>query len=183
MLGKGGGGMKPKGGNDYPDRRQAARLPEGAEGRPADHFDGFLPDPPRHLDRLARRLFREFAGELITSGILRRVDVPILGEVAQAMSDIDRLTKLVRKEGEIKAGPNGGDVWNPKVGLLRDARKRLEVFGDRLGLNPKLRGSIKFPEGETTPDPDEDADQLELFMRGESWNKEEDKPSTTEDAG
>jgi P27 family predicted phage terminase small subunit len=172
-----------KRGNDYPAKRQAPSVP-GDDGRAGDQFDGFVPDAPRHLDRLAKKFFEEAAKELITSGILRRVDVAVLGELAQARSDIDRLTKEIRKEGEIKKGPNGGDVWNPKLGLLKDARKRLEVFGDRLGLNPKLRSSIKFPEGETPASDDGETDQLELFMRGEGWNRPDPEPgSGGEEAG
>jgi P27 family predicted phage terminase small subunit len=169
--------MTKKRGNDYPAKRQAPSVP-GDDGRVGDHFDGFLPDAPRHLDRLAKKMFDQMAKELITSGILRRVDVPVLGEVAQALSDIDRWTKEIRKEGEIKKGPNGGDVWNPKLGLLKDARKRLEVFGDRLGLNPKLRSSIKFPEGEAPAGDEAESDQLELFVRGESWNRPDPEPGT-----
>lgn len=169
----------------YPDKRQAPSLPDQG---PADSFDAKIPDPPSHIDRAAKKIFKRVAEALAIAGQLRNVDWLLLGELAQAASDVARLTREVRKEGEMlrpaKKGkaaagqpPGGTMYWNPKNGLLKEARKRLQDLSDRFGVNPKARAALKFPTGDTPPDTDEDGttDQMELFIKGEGWNKPDEK--------
>lgn len=150
--------------NDYPESRREAKQPTKH-----DTFAVGRAKPPAHLDKVAKKFFRALASRLTTAGVLRDVDEFGLGEYCQAMSDVRRLVTEIAPEGEITEGPNGGKVWNPKIGLLRDARKRAKEWSDRLGLTPKARASLKFPAGNGAPQRVSD-DELERFLNGEAWN-------------
>jgi P27 family predicted phage terminase small subunit len=173
--------------NDYPDKRREATVP----GR--DHGDVLargVMKAPRWIDKEAKRIFRELSAELNNAGVLRRIDGDTLGEYCQARSDVTRIMReIVADGGEILTAPPkeirdrhgnlsvipGGLFFNPRVGVLRDARKRVKEFGDRLGLSPKSRTHMRFPAGASVGV--DETDQLELFLReqdfqqGRSWNK------------
>ncbi len=154
--------------NDYPETRREAKAPV----RP-DTFAVGRAKPPAHLDKVAKKFFRALTARLTTAGVLRDVDEFALGEYCQAMSDVHRLSAEITKDGgEITKGANGGPVWNPRVGLLRDARKRAKEWSDRLGLTPKARASLKFASGGAPQDRVTD-EEMEKFFRGESWNRPE----------
>lgn len=167
--------------NEYPESRREAKQPAT---RP-DTFAVGRAKPPPHLDKVARKLFKQLAQRLTVAGVLRDVDEIGLGELCQAQSDVIRYTRDIETEGELTDGPNSTrerptKVWNPKLGLLKDARRRVKEWTDRLGLSIKARAHLKFPAGAGAGQPRVSDDELERFLRGETWNAP-DAPATGTD--
>ena len=102
-----------------------------------------LPDPPEYLDRKAKAIFRSTGRKLVAQGVHAELDQECLGEFAQCASDIRRLTRLVRKEGEFITNDKGGLSKHPACLLLREAYDRMRHAGTRLGLSPADRVRVK----------------------------------------
>lgn len=169
-------------GNEYPSSRRQPKVPKTAETDSLAVADRSLKPPP-HLDTRAKHIFRSLAGQLILAGVLRTIDTYVLGELSQALSDVQRYTIELRKEGPTVEGRRAGErVANPIARLLREARGNVARFQKELGLSPKARMHLKFPSGAANVV--DDSDQMELFMRGESWNRPDaHKSDGVEEAG
>lgn len=113
-------------------------------------FPRARPEPPDHLDKDARELFDRIADDLHHSGVARKFDGPSLGEYCQAVSDVARFRKKIREDGgdEITKGPNGGAVYSPYYGLLKDARTRVKQFGALFGFAPLHRTRVRLPNAD-----------------------------------
>lgn len=116
----------------------------------------------------------------MVAGVLRTIDGFVLGELCQALSDVQRFTVELRKEGPTVDGRRAGErVANPIARLLREARGNVARFQKELGLSPKARMALKFPSGAGVEVGDDD-DQMDLFFReqefvkGRSWNQPDD---------
>lgn len=154
-------------GNQYPDTRRAPAEPRDRR----DTFAVGRAKPPPHLDKVARKLFKQLAAKLTTAGVFRDVDDFSVGELCQAQADVIRYTADIAKEGEmLTATETGNKYWNPKLGLLKDARRRVKEWSDRLGLSIKARAHLKFPAGAGAPN-HPTQDEIEKFLNGELWNQ------------
>ncbi len=97
--------------------------------------------PSAHLDKTARKVFRELSAKLIGIGLLTEVDQAIFELHCQAQSDVARLTEEIRSEGEVLT-ENGGAKMNPKCRLLRAAQEVLRQTARDMGLTPEVRSKL-----------------------------------------
>lgn len=160
--------------NDYPEQRAKPSRPSAT----ISPFRIPVPKPPPYLDKLARGIFKRLAAELTDAGTFIRADAGILGEYAQAESDIIDLQEKIREQGNLIPGRHEGDmIVNPLHRLLREARDRKRKSGDRLGLSPKARRAIRAPEP-GPPTSDSGDNQMQMFLDGEDWNRPDDQEDT-----
>ena len=141
----------------YPGKRRKGK-PAGAP----EPFDRTIPKPPNYLHPNAKRQFTRMAKDLFARGVLRTVDASQLGDFCQAEHDVQFLMAEIGKKGLVYDGPNGGPVHNPLCGHLRQAQLRAQIGRDRLGLNPKSRGSIKWSIADGLPDGANDEEEREM---------------------
>lgn len=106
-------------------------------------FEPGLPPPPAYLDDAGKREYRKTKQQLESAGAdLQQTDGPIVAIYAQAVADIARLTREIRKEGEVVEGRQAGKVKNPKLTVLEAARKTVIAAGAKLGFSPADRARV-----------------------------------------
>jgi len=97
-------------------------------------------------DRVAERVYRETAEELIEIGIFTDLDKPILARYAKFISLFERETETLEN----------GDVG---TGLVRLAKLNAEIMrcGSKLGLSPADRTKFSLNR--------QQEDELEIFLK------------------
>lgn len=73
---------------------------------------------------------------------LQQVDMAHLMTYAQSYSDVCRLTKIVRQQGESLLSSKGGMYPNPNNNALQMAYNRMKVAAGALGFSPSDRNRI-----------------------------------------
>lgn len=101
------------------------------------------PAPPAWLATTAKTEWTRVVAELVTLGVVTALDRQVLATYCQAVADVERLTKRVRREGEVITGAMGGRVKNPRVMILKEAYDRMLTAERELGLTPASRTRVK----------------------------------------
>lgn len=131
-----------------------ARGPRPKTAKPTIKFAQGVPPAPAWLDAAAKVEYRRVAAILgEVPDHLQQVDFAVLCQYAQSLADVARLTKLVRKEGEVLANRERGTKYiNPTLSALSAARNALMESAKRLGFSPtdRVRAS-SGPAGKANP--------------------------------
>lgn len=124
-------------------------LPKGR--KPALKFAPGVPPPPAWLDATARAEYARVVEELAANpDHLQQVDMSVISTYAQAYSDVCRLTRDVRKEGEtLVSATKGTSYLNPKVGALSAAYNRMREAAAKLAFSPVDRMRMSGKGGGT----------------------------------
>jgi P27 family predicted phage terminase small subunit len=119
--------------------------------------------PSSWLDNAAKRYYCDLAEKLIAIGLLTTIDQTILELHSQAYADVARLTREIRREGEVKTERNkGGQEYtarNPKTTILQEAKKVLRDTARDMGLTPEVRSKLHV-----TPQVEKPGDSLLGFI-------------------
>jgi P27 family predicted phage terminase small subunit len=110
---------------------------------PVDPPDAEVP-PPTWLDAAALAVWMEKAPPLIAAGRLRASMATAFAVFCQLAVDCDRYSREVAEEGTVIASPRGAKA-NPKVRLLRDARRDLLAYSRAFGLDPSSAARLPAP--------------------------------------
>ena len=107
-----------------------------------------VPAAPPWIDRNAKREYARITAIILQAGeSLELVDMAALALYAQAYSDVARLTKLMRKEGETMMSERTGQKYlNPSWTILASARNQLMQATEKLGFSPHARSRITTPD-------------------------------------
>lgn len=116
---------------------------------------GFVTTNPRAL-----AYWQEVAPALIASKRLKPEQAHILGVVCEMAGEVRTLAETVAAEGLLIEGPRGPRA-NPRVRLLRDARRDLLAAARGFGLD--ALSDARLP----TDEPEQPDDELQRFIRGE----------------
>jgi P27 family predicted phage terminase small subunit len=111
-------------------------------------FTKGVPVAPPWIDRNAKREYARITQIILRSGeSLELVDMAALALYAQAYSDVARLTKQIRKEGETLPSVKTGQRYlNPSWTILAAARNQLMQATEKLGFSPHARSRITTPD-------------------------------------
>lgn len=109
--------------------------------------------PPGWLDESAMAVWADKAPALVASGRLRGSTSTAFAVFCQLASECDRFSREVAEEGTVIASPRGTKA-NPKVRLLRDARRDLLLYAKAFGLEPSSAARLPSPQPEAgSPNP------------------------------
>jgi P27 family predicted phage terminase small subunit len=109
--------------------------------------------PPAWLDEDALRFWDATAPTLIAAGRLRSSMGTAFAILCELAADCARLSTEVAEEGDVIASPRGPKP-NPKVRLLRDARRDFLAYSRAFGLEPVSSSRMPAPLPEAAePDP------------------------------
>jgi P27 family predicted phage terminase small subunit len=115
--------------------------------------------PPASLDADALRFWEATAPSLIAAGRFHPSMAAAFGILCELASDCDRLSREVATEGDVVPSPRGVKA-NPKVRLLRDARRDFLQYSKAFGLDPASSARLPTSLAEE-PEPD----LLEEYIR------------------
>jgi len=111
------------------------------------------PAAPTWLDAAAKRKWRQLADTLNETGVLTLIDGDVLALYCQAYADHERLTKYLRKKGEVSVAPSGYEMPRPEVALRNRARDDMRKFGAELGIGAASRTKIEVKPKDAGPSP------------------------------
>jgi P27 family predicted phage terminase small subunit len=107
--------------------------------------------PPGYLrgNKAALDFWKRHAPELIEAKRLQPVHADLFGTICEMAADVRRLTDAVSQEGDLIEGKRGL-MANPKVRLLRDARRDLLAAARGFGLDAASDARLPVEERELT---------------------------------
>ncbi len=109
--------------------------------------------PPDWLGDDARDFWLTTAPPLVQSGRLRTSMAAAFAVLCQLATECERLSAEVAVEGTVIESPRGTKA-NPKVRLLRDARRDFLSYSKAFGLDPSSNSRLPASEpGAKEPDP------------------------------
>lgn len=108
-------------------------------------------EPPVWLVADALAVWDEQAPALIASARLRSTSAATFGVYCQLVVDCDRLSRDVAEEGTVVESSRGVKA-NPKIRLLRDARRDLLSYAKAFALDPA--SAARMPSATPTAAPE-----------------------------
>lgn len=115
-------------------------------------FRAGVPPAPSWLDADAKKEYARAADELMAAeASLQQADFYVLATYAQACSDVARLTKQIRDEGEVITTPHGVQS-NPRLRALSQAQRSLMSTTQKLGFSPADRARVPKSAASSKPD-------------------------------
>ena len=112
-----------------------------------------VPSPPDQLKDYAKTLWFETAKELIAAGVLRSVDLPMLGVYCQEMAKYWMYEELMRDDLGVQTTSTGYLAQTPYATLSEKAYKKADAVAAKFGLTPVDGQKIKA----TPPEKENDA--------------------------
>lgn len=105
-------------------------------------------------DKVAVAYWNQHAPDLMEAKRLQPLQAEMFATICEMASDVRRLTDAVRKEGDVIDGQRG-PMANPKVRLLRDARRDLLAAARGFGLDAAsdARLPVEPPQENLEDDP------------------------------
>ena len=111
--------------------------------------------PPTYLtkNKVALSFWKQHAPDLIAAKRLQPLQAELFGTICEMAADVRRLTAAVCREGDVIDGQRG-PMANPKVRLLRDARRDLLSAARGFGLD--AASDARLPVEPPQEDPEDD---------------------------
>ncbi|WP_458725659.1 phage terminase small subunit P27 family [Pseudomonas mandelii] len=120
------------------------------------------PPMPDWLDEDARREWERVVPDLVTLGLISKMDMQVMAQYCEAVSDYRRWTLKIQELNESLSSSTKGDVQTYRTGaqdlsiwrkLRNDAERRANDAGGKFGFSPMARRSLKpaAPQGELFP--------------------------------
>lgn len=103
-----------------------------------------IPDCPRGLSRAERKAYRELIAKLAPTGMLTRLEQPILRQLAWATVRFEEASANVDKFGAVTPGSTGSLVVSPWARLAVTYYELMLKTSDRLGMNPVNRAKVSL---------------------------------------
>lgn len=138
-----------------PSKKSAAELAEGRAKKPVDPATA-APACPDFLSADAKTEWRRIIGDLVTLGVVTKIDRGELAVYCQAWADW-KYARLKIKEmsdaGFVESTPSGYKQISAWMQVANRAEDRMRTAGASFGLNPSARTrlQVRTPQGELFP--------------------------------
>jgi P27 family predicted phage terminase small subunit len=103
-----------------------------------------IPTCPRHLNKEARAEWRRISKELITIGLLTRIDRAALASYCMAYARWIEAEENVAKFGHVVKAPSGYPIQNPYLSIANTCLDQIRKFGVEFGLTPASRSRLQI---------------------------------------
>lgn len=112
-------------------------------GRPALNE---LSEPPEHLPPEAKEFWRDSICRLVEVGIIDRVDVPVLEQLATQYARIRQAQRVLAEDGHFTRGSVGQIREHPALKIERDATTMFLKIAEHYALTPIARTRLGLAE-------------------------------------
>jgi P27 family predicted phage terminase small subunit len=109
-----------------------------AEPQPA----AAIPLCPPHLDDEAKKEWRRIAKELVTLGLLTKIDRAALAAYCQCWSRWVEAEIKLKAMGMVVKSPNGYPMLSPYLPIATKALEQMQKFASEFGIGPASRSRI-----------------------------------------
>ena len=139
-------GRKPKPIETHVKNGNPSRLNLTARIEQSKKLNRTRPDPPEHLDEIARAHWFKIIPELEAMGTLAIIDAGSLEALCQAYSNMTRAAKDLKKlDNLFYKTPNGSLQQIPQIGIFNKSAALYKAYAAEFGLTPssRTRGNIE----------------------------------------
>lgn len=105
-----------------------------------------LQEPPSHLPADAKAFWRDSVRRLVEVGIIDRVDVAMLEQLAVQYARIRQAQRVLAEDGLFALGSVGQIVEHPAVKVERDATRLFQSLAQEFALTPVARTRLGLAE-------------------------------------
>jgi P27 family predicted phage terminase small subunit len=105
-----------------------------------------LDEPPAHLPADARDFWRTSVARLVEVGIIDRVDVTVLEQLAVQYARMRAAQKVIAVDGLFAIGSTGQVVEHPAVRIERDATRLFMAISQEFAMTPVARTRLGMAE-------------------------------------
>lgn len=119
-----------------------------------------VPEPPDFLDDVARAEWFRVGRELLSAGLLARLDTTALAAYAVTYSQWSQSIMRIRKHGMLVKTPNGYPVQSPFVSMANKAFVQMLRMLAEFGMTPSSRSRI------ASGLPADNPNDLDMFLNG-----------------
>ena len=113
-----------------------------------DKQEPFPIDPPSHLNKDARDLWKSLAPELIKMGLVTKSDQPNFEMFCTQYQEYREAYAAIKKHGTIYKDSNGNLRKNPAVNVLDTCTKNIRSLGMVLGIDFNSRSQLTDTKSE-----------------------------------
>lgn len=124
-----------------------------------------LPEAPWQLSKGAQQIYAEVGAKLITAALLKATDLHTLAQYASEQDYYERCMEVVGREELTTELHTKVIAPNPARKLAETALKNMLSLGDRLGLSPRSRYTMRGPAAFADEEENEDSPILDLMNR------------------
>jgi P27 family predicted phage terminase small subunit len=124
-------------------RKHAVPQPVLVSGRPQLHE---LDEPPEHLPPEAQEFWRTSVTRLIEVGIIDRVDVPVLEQLAVQYARIRQAQRVLAQDGHYSRGAAGQLKRHPAMDIESNATAMFLKIAEHYALTPIARTRLGLAE-------------------------------------
>lgn len=104
------------------------------------------PQPPDWLDDIARTEWFYIVGELVSLGVVARIDRAALAGYCNAYSSLVKADRDIQEHGETATTDKGYEYQRPAVGMRAEARTAMLKYLREFGLSPSSRRNVNAQE-------------------------------------
>lgn len=117
-------------------RKHPIPAPVLVGGRPSREE---LMEPPEHLHEDAKSFWKEAVAKLVDVGIVDRIDIPVLEQLATQYARIRAAQRAINHYGHFTVGSQGQPREHPAVKIEREATKLFLQLAEHYALTPVAR--------------------------------------------
>lgn len=103
-------------------------------------------DPPDHMPEEAKDFWKFAVDELVEVGIVDKVDIPVLEQLATQYARIRQAQAAIERFGHFTRGSTGQIVEHPAVKMERDATNLFLKLAEQYALTPVARTRLGLAE-------------------------------------
>lgn len=105
-----------------------------------------IAEPPEHLSDDAKEFWRESVTRLVEVGIIDRVDVPVLEQMAEQYARVRAAQRVVKEVGMFAKGSTGQIREHPALRIEREATTLFLKLAEHYALTPIARTRLGLAE-------------------------------------
>jgi len=105
-----------------------------------------IPRAPKHLNKIAKKEWRQISKELHQLGLISEIDRSALAAYCQAFSRWVEAEELIEKSGLLVKTKSGNIIQNPAVGTANRAMELMHKFLTEFGMTPSSRSKVNVTE-------------------------------------
>lgn len=111
--------------------------------------------PPRHLDKIAKRMWTQLVPELNKTGIVNIQDKAVVESFCMSYSMLRTAWQNIQENGATYMSETGRVYKNPAVDILSDNQNKIKSLGTSIGLTPESRAQfVDLGKSDTSQDLD-----------------------------
>lgn len=115
-----------------------------------------IPDPPEHLNDIAKEEHKRMSGVLYNLGLLTEIDGTALAAYCEAYSvwvEACTVRNELGADWMTETTSNGNTIQRPLVGIINQARKAMKDFLVEFGMTPASRSKVSAKKSEDKKNP------------------------------